>query len=155
MPRLSVWAVRAALVYLAAGATIGALVLVAKGGVLPADLLRLLPMHQEFMMLGWLLQLAIGVGYWILPRLEGARPRPGLAVLGIACLNGGILGAAIGGTVGLDRITLIGRLLELGGAVAFIAHVWARVRLGGLINRTEPRSHLHAAGSVAPGDGAR
>lgn len=129
------WAVRCALLYLAAGAVIGALMLIAKAGLLPADLLRLLPVHQEFVLLGWLVQLAMGVGYWILPRVDGARPRAALAALGIVCLNAGILAAAIGGLVGVERPVVLGRVLELAGVVAFVVHVWTRVRIGGLINR--------------------
>ncbi|MEZ4585399.1 MAG: hypothetical protein R2909_03240 [Gemmatimonadales bacterium] len=138
MPALSVWAVRAALLYLVAGGLLGTAMLLAKAGCFPAGVLRSIPIHQEIVLLGWMLQLALGVGYWILPRVEGARPRAGLAVLGIVALNGGVLGAALGGILGLENLAAAGRLLELVGAAAFLAHLWTRIRLGGLLNRLSP-----------------
>lgn len=138
MPRLSVWAVRTALIYLVVGSTVGALMLGAKAGILSITLLRLIPSHQELLLLGWLLQLAFGVGYWILPRVEGTRPRPALAVAGLACLNVGVLAAAIGWIVDRNQVVVLGRLLELTAAVTFLGHLWLRIRLGGLINRLTP-----------------
>lgn len=135
MPKLSVYAVRAALVSLTAGAVVGTLMLLARAGLLSAGMLRLLPIHQELVLIGWVLQLALGVGYWILPRVEGSRPRAGLAVSGIAALNVGMLCAVVGAGVGIERMLFAGRLVELVGAAAFIAHAWTRVRIGGLINR--------------------
>ncbi|MEZ4585388.1 MAG: hypothetical protein R2909_03185 [Gemmatimonadales bacterium] len=135
MPTLSVWAVRAALLYLVAGALLGTAMLLAKAGFFPVGALRAIPVHQEVVLLGWMLQLALGVGYWILPRVEGARPRAALAVLAVVSLNAGVIGVAIGGALGAGELTLAGRLLELVGAVAFIGHIWTRVKVGGLINR--------------------
>jgi len=58
MTRLSVWTVRTALLYLGAGFFLGALMLTQKGLPFDPALLRLLPLHIEFVLLGWTLQLA-------------------------------------------------------------------------------------------------
>ena len=73
MPRLSVIIVHTALVYLGVGFTLGALILFQKGVPYSAAVWPLLPMHIEFLLVGWTLHLALGMAYWILPRfLHGA-----------------------------------------------------------------------------------
>ena len=71
MPTLSRVAVRLALVSLVLGAAIGAALLAAPtlGGQPPW---RLLPLHVELLLFGWLVQLTMGVAYWILPRTPGS-----------------------------------------------------------------------------------
>jgi len=76
MIRLSVWPVRTALIYLAAGFLIGALMLTQKGVPLDGALLRLLPLHIEFVLVGWTLQLGMGIAFRILPRFS-REPRYG------------------------------------------------------------------------------
>ena len=68
MPRLSVWIIRTALLYLGIGFTFGALMLFNKGVPFDPMLWRLLRPHIEFVLLGWTMQLAMGVAFWIMPR---------------------------------------------------------------------------------------
>ena len=75
MPRLSVWIIRTALLYLGLGFTWGALMLFQKGVSLGAGLLRMMPMHIEFVLIGWTLHLAMGVAFWILPRFARGPSR--------------------------------------------------------------------------------
>ena len=56
------------MLYLALGMTVGALLLFHKGIPLHPALWRWLPPHLEFLLVGWTLQLAMGVAFWILPR---------------------------------------------------------------------------------------
>ena len=81
MTRLSVWTVRTALLYLGAGFLIGALMLTQKGLPFDPALLRMLPMHIEFVLIGWTLQLAMGIAFWILPRFS-REPRYGNQTFG-------------------------------------------------------------------------
>ena len=67
MPRLSRIAIRLALASLLLGAGIGAWQLSAPAFGAPRAW-SLLPVHVELMLFGWLVQLAMGVAYWILPR---------------------------------------------------------------------------------------
>ncbi len=130
MPRLSRWFVRAALLYLVAGSTLGAALLARKGLPLPPGLRAWLPTHVEFLLVGWVLQLAFGVAYWILPRMPGGfRPRPWAAWMAFVLLNGGIGLAGLGPVAGAPGwVPATGRLLEALAALAFAVHLWPRVR---------------------------
>jgi cbb3-type cytochrome oxidase subunit 1 len=131
MTRLSVWTVRAALLYLGAGLLLGALMLTQKGLPFDPALLRLLPLHVEFVLFGWTLQLAMGIAFWILPRLSRG-PRYGNQAFGwlaFVLLNVGVLCAGLGQWLGSSPfIPLIGRLAEVGAALAFTGQAWRRVR---------------------------
>lgn len=129
MPRLSIWMVRSALIHLLLGFTIGALLLANKGVPLHPYLWRLLPIHIELLLLGWTVQLALGVAYWILPRFQNARPRVALAWTAYGLLNLGIALVAVS-VVFLPNAPLVfyGRLAEVGAAVAFALHAWPRVK---------------------------
>jgi hypothetical protein len=72
MPTLSRYFVRSALIYLGIGFTLGAFILSAKAGFVDARLWAWLPMHMVILIDGWLIQLTMGVGYWILPRIQGS-----------------------------------------------------------------------------------
>ena len=129
MPRLSVWAIRSALVYLALGVTCGALLLANKGVSLSPLVWRLLPVHIEFLLMGWILQLIMGVGFWILPRFHSARGNVRAAWLAYVLLNMGVLLAGLGPTLGASQfVALLGRSAEAGAALAFALHAWPRVK---------------------------
>lgn len=127
MPRLSAWAVRAALLYLLLGFTFGALLLANKGQPFWPAVWQLLPAHVEFLVLGWTGQLALGVAYWILPRYPGgSRGNERLAGAALVLLNIGVLLAALQG-LGAGLFAA-GRVCQLGAGLLFAAHAWGRVR---------------------------
>lgn len=130
MPRLSKWMLRAALVYLALGFTLGALLLANKGIPFLPILWRLLPVHVEVVLFGWLVQFALGVGFWILPRYPGgSRGNETLAWISCGLLNLGILLAILPALDDAAGPWLVaGRAAEFGAVALFIAHAWGRVR---------------------------
>lgn len=129
MPRLSIWMVRTALVNLLIGFTFGALLLAHKGIGLHPMLWRLLPLHIEFLLIGWTLQLAMGVAYWILPRFFSKRGRVGLAWLAYLLLNSGLCCMVISVAVpAWGAVAAVGRGLEALAAVAFALHAWPRIK---------------------------
>ena len=88
MPLLSRWMVKLALLNLDLGFTLGGLLLANKGIPLHPTLWLLLPAHQEFLITGWMLNLAMEVAFWILPAL----PRnPNAVILGWPGLAGVLL----------------------------------------------------------------
>ena len=134
MTRLSVWTVRAALLYLGVGFFLGALMLTQKGLPFDPAMLRLLPVHIEFVLLGWTLQLAMGIAFWILPRFSRA-PRYGNQLLGwlaFALLNAGVLGVVFGQWLGAPLMGVMGRVAELSAVIFFTGHAWPRVKSIGL-----------------------
>jgi cbb3-type cytochrome oxidase subunit 1 len=134
LPRLSVWFVRTALVYLAIGFTLGAVLLAAPGLQLGVPAARLRPVHIEFMLTGWMVQLALGVAFWILPRFRvGAeRGREEIAWVSYALLNIGVMMAAAGGIMGLPAaVPFLGHAAQGVAAGAFALHAWPRVKVFG------------------------
>ncbi len=130
MPRLSQWYIKLAFGYLLAGFTVGALLLAHKGQPLHPALWSLLPAHIEWLLIGWVAQLTLGVAFWILPRFW-KQPRRGNttgATAAIVLLNGGIALVTVSAIFGLGPwATAGGRLLEIGAAVAFAHSAWPRI----------------------------
>lgn len=130
MPRLSRWLVRAALVYLLLGVTIGALLLTHKGLSLDPALWRWLPAHIEFLLVGWIVQFTMGVAFWIFPRFweRPRRPRESHVRIAFVSLNLGIWLVVAGTSLGLSRnLLFLGRLLELVAVAAAGRSFWPRV----------------------------
>jgi hypothetical protein len=135
VPTVSIWFIRAALAYLLAGFSLGALLLAGKGIALPAGLWRWLPVHFELLLVGWLVQLVMGVAYWIFPRFgltPAARGREGLAWLAFALLNGGVCLASVGVLGNQPVFTVVGRSAEVLAAATMALNVWARTRASGI-----------------------
>ncbi len=128
MPRLSVWFIRASFVYLLIGVTLGMLMLWNKGVPLHPAIWRLLPAHMDFLLLGWTLQLALGVAFWILPRFMTSRGNVKPAWAAFFLLNLGVWLVAVGGALGRPGYVLAGRVAEAMAAAAFALHAWPRVK---------------------------
>ncbi|GBC93394.1 hypothetical protein HRbin15_01885 [bacterium HR15] len=129
MPRLSVWFIRLALIYFGLGFTLGAGLLMAKGSFLPLTIWRYRPLHIELLLIGWIVQLAIGVSYWILPRLSEANERGSKTPVRIAllALNGGVLTVCAGFLFEREWLVFAGRVLETGAVVSYTFHLHPRL----------------------------
>ncbi|MCC6298734.1 MAG: hypothetical protein IT314_05520 [Anaerolineales bacterium] len=128
MPRLSVWFVRASFLYLLIGLFIGGLILAEKGIMFHAPVWNLLPLHMDFLLTGWLIQLAMGVAFWIIPRFSHASPRgpEGWVWLSFGLLNAGILIAAL--QYWFSSVVLIGRVAEVAAGILFVVGSWRRIK---------------------------
>ncbi len=131
MTRLSVWVVRTALIYLGIGFLIGALMLTQKGVPIEGSLLRLLPVHIECVLIGWTLQLGMGIAVWILPRFS-QEPRYGRVALGwlaYGLLNVGVISVGLGQWLNVSAVLIFcGRALEVAAVISFAAHAWPRIK---------------------------
>jgi hypothetical protein len=131
MPRLSVYFIRASLIHLLLAFTLGGLMLANKGVTLSPLIWLWLPLHMEFALVGWMVQLAIGTAYWILPRFSKSTPRGPAWLLwsSFILLNAGIL-LAVGQSVFLLAawLALGAKGLELAGIAAFVIGSWRRVK---------------------------
>jgi hypothetical protein len=138
MPRQSCWFIRASLLHLSVGVVLGGLILSAKG--FPAALgwaWLLLPAHIQVLVGGWLIQLTLGMAYWILPRLDGVGERgsPGWAWTSFGALNGGVGGAALlliartfRQAAWLDALLIVAAGLQLLALLTFARHAWPRIQ---------------------------
>ncbi len=130
MPRLSVWFVRFSLIHLFLGFTFGGLILANKGIPFAPLSRSLLPAHMEFLLLGWMVQLAMGVGYWILPRFRSDLPRGNVNIAwgALVLLNTGIVMVAIQPFISTTWLSSAGRILETSSALLFVFSSWQRVK---------------------------
>lgn len=132
MPRLTILSLRAALIYLLSGFTLGALLLANKGQPFAPQIWGLLPPHIEFVLVGWTVQLALAVAFWILPRFPGgSRGNERLASASILLLNAGVVMVAAQSLSMqhlLSFLLLAGRLCEALSGILFALHAWERVR---------------------------
>lgn len=139
MPRLSQIMIRTALVWLGIGSTVGGLLLVQKGVPFYSWLWSLRSAHIHMLLVGWTVQLACGVAFWILPRLNaaGSRGDERLAWGSYAALNSGVvLGALVslvssaggmGRALHWQSLLAVTGLLYLVGAALFAVHAWPRI----------------------------
>ena len=136
MPRLSQLMVRTALLWLALGYSLGGLLLTNKGVPFAAWIWTLRMPHVWMLLVGWLVQFAFGVAFWILPRLDAAGwrgdERP--VWLCYAALNGGVLALALRDplekampTMLIDGLSVSAAVLFLVAVAAFASHAWRRV----------------------------
>ena len=130
MPRLSFLAVRLALIYLLLGFTLGAVMLANEGISITPRIEQLLPVHVEFLLIGFIVQLAMGVAFWILPRFTGgSRGNIKLAWLAIITLNIGVLLVSFQVLPGVPlAVLLLGRFLECTAGISFVLNAWVRVK---------------------------
>jgi len=96
---------------------------------LPGGIFRLRPLHAEVLLIGWMVQLAFGVAYWILPRFRTgpARGSEWPAWVALLLLNTGVLAAGLGRIFGPPGLPLAGRAAEMLAALTFAIHLWSRV----------------------------
>lgn len=132
MPALSVWMVRLSLLHLTAGSGLGALLLASREmprlAEIGGGLWGFRNVHLETLLVGFMVQLALGVAFWILPRVGGERPRGWQAAAGAVLLNVGVVAAAAGGAWEAEAWAVAGRSAEAAAALLFGVHAWPRVR---------------------------
>ena len=130
MPRLSVYFIRASMVYLLLGFTIGGLMLANKGIQISPAIWALLPLHIEFDFMGWMIQLAMGVMFWILPRFQKGPPRGNerLGWLALILVNAGIFLMFLDVPFDVPWLAVAGRATEVLGLLLFLLGCWQRVR---------------------------
>ena len=91
---------------------------------------NLLGPHIEFLLLGWMLQMAMGVAFWILPRLGSGSPR-GKEILiysAFVLLNLGIWIGALRLYLEPSWLTVTGRILEASSVLLFVLGSWRRIK---------------------------
>lgn len=135
MPRLSQLMIRTALIWLGLGYTAGGILLAHKGVPLAPELWGLRGVHVHVLMVGWTAQLAMGVAFWILPRLDasGSRGDERPVWLCFGALNTGVISASVpgilmvGGRLPMVWLNALAGLLYVTAGLAFVIHAWPRI----------------------------
>ena len=131
MPRASAWLIRLSLLHLLSGAILGAAYLSFKATGVPAFVATHRAVHVEQMLAGWMIQLVIGVAWWILPRPAEPERAPRAATMWLVgvLLNGGVLVTALGPSPRLPELLVpAGRVAEGLAVAIFALHAWHRQR---------------------------
>ena len=136
MPRLSRFFLRGGFICLAAGMLAGGLILVQKGTGRFPFFWVLLPAHIYLVLVGGVTQCALGVSYWVLPRLAGkGRGNTALAWSSYWTLNTAILLVALHpaveialGASAAGATFVCGGVLQGLAAAGFALHAWPRIR---------------------------
>lgn len=129
MPKLSEIFIRASLVYLALGATYGALLLWNKAQPISGLIWLLRPNHIDIMLTGWMTQFVFGVAFWILPRRGSSKPRGNetWSVAAFIMVNLSLSAQIISIYLGLPSLHYLTRPLQVLGIASFLAGNWWRV----------------------------
>jgi hypothetical protein len=131
MPVLSLYFIRTALLYLLCGTTIGAVLLIQKGIPFLKPFWILLPVHIEMVIFGWIIQLVMGVAFWMLPRY-GVAPVRGnqiWMVLAYIFLNAGVILVCAGSLLYIyPAIRVAGHVLEGLAVIFFARQIWPRIK---------------------------
>jgi hypothetical protein len=76
-----------------------------------------------------MVQLVMGVAFWIFPRFWRSRGNEKPAWLAFGLINLGVWLAGVGPLLSVPVLfVLLGRLVESGAAVAFAWHIWSRIK---------------------------
>lgn len=130
---MSSWAIRLALLQLLAAFAAGGWLLAARGMPSLPRPGWLLAVHLELALLGWTLQLTMGVAYYILPKFKSGPPRGPVAPAAAAVIvfNLGVLLVLAHAVTGLPGLGLAGRGGELAAVGLFAANALPRIKAFG------------------------
>lgn len=141
MPKLSVWMIRASLIYMGIGFLFGSMILYHKGIPIYPWTWKLLNPHIEIMIFGWTIQLVMGVAFFVLPRFSDRENRYGAEYLGwwsFYLVNFGVLLTAIADWHNIILLAFFGRILVLSAILAFTIMIFPRVKpLGGFASNKQ------------------
>ncbi|MEQ9308644.1 MAG: cbb3-type cytochrome c oxidase subunit I [Balneolaceae bacterium] len=122
--------IRLSFCYFFVGTVLGAFMLINKVISFNLEVWKILPIHIEMMIFGWIIQFTVGTGYWMLPRLVKGKPRGNetIAFLIPLVLNLGIIIIISSYLIFQSyELRLVGRALEALIVPIFITLHWKRV----------------------------
>ena len=140
MPPIARSFVKASFVYFIVAFLLGALMMLDQWLGFSRWLRVVYVSQLHLLVVGWITQLAIGVAYWMFPRLrreQSAQPRgsDALAWAVLICLNVGLLLRFLfepfyrmGGGSSLAILLALSGILQAVAAIAFGLLMWARIR---------------------------
>lgn len=133
MPRLSRYLIRLAFLNLWFGFALANILMIwkAKPNLLPPAVGGWILAHVSLLLIGWMGQLALGVSYWIFPRLGFPLTERGRSVAAYAAaisLNLGVWGYSLGLILGIDWLQGGGLGAQIFAVIAYAYHIVPRIR---------------------------
>lgn len=130
MPKFSIFSIRASLLYLVIGGSVGGIMLVSKAIGLWPWIWYWRTAHIHAMLVGWLLNLIFGVAFWILPRLDahGWRGSPWLVWSASGLLQAALAVLVWSSVWPWSAAIAIASSLECLAAIAIAWHCWPRLQ---------------------------
>lgn len=137
MPTLSRWFIKIGMLYFVGGLLMGTLLLLQPLAGWSSNLQALRPVYLHMLFIGWVTQIIMGVGYWMLPKYskENPRGRNWLGWLVLFSLNVGMILRCIGEPVvvlspgsGFGWVLALASLLLLIAGWGFIFNTWGRIK---------------------------
>lgn len=137
MPRLVRWFIKSALVYFVL-ALITGLALQARTVIdLPSRIAFFRPVYFHLLVVGWITQLIIGVGYWMFPKFSKEKPRgsESLSWAVFVLLNIGLVlriisepQVAANAEPDLGWMLALSAVLQVIAGWLFVINIWPRVK---------------------------
>uniref|UniRef100_A0A7C1JS19 Uncharacterized protein n=1 Tax=Caldilinea aerophila TaxID=133453 RepID=A0A7C1JS19_9CHLR len=137
MPPITRLFVKTSLIYLITSFGVGLVLAVRPLAPLPALVNGLAPVYFHLFMVGWVMQLIVGVAYWMFPKWSRERPR-GYDTLALATywlLNAGLLlrvaaepAQLVSAWPGWGWLVVLAALLQWLAGMTFVVNTWPRVK---------------------------
>lgn len=134
MPRVARWYIKAGLVYFVLALVAGVLLEARAVADLPRWTATLRPVYVHLLVVGWITQIIIGVGYWMFPKFSRENPRGSEALAWITwiLINVGLLLRLIAEPqtfdVDLGWMLALSALLQTVAGWLFVVNTWARIK---------------------------
>lgn len=137
MPPLTRLFIKTSLVYLVAALGAGLLLALRPLLPLPAFVDGLTPVYFHLFMVGWVMQIIVGVAYWMFPKWSKLLPRghDALALATYWLLNAGLLlrivaepAQTVSAWPGWGWLIVLAATLQWLAGLAFVANTWPRVK---------------------------
>lgn len=137
MPPLTRLFIKTSLVYLVAALGAGLLLALRPLLSLPTVVGGLTPVYFHLFMVGWVMQIIVGVAYWMFPKWSKLLPRghDALALATYGLLNVGLLlrviaepAQVVSAWLGWGWLIVLAALLQWLAGLAFVANTWPRVK---------------------------
>lgn len=137
MPTLTRVFIKTGMIYFLMAMVVGVALAAPSLFSMPSTLAALRPVYFHLFMVGWVLQLIIGIAFWMFPKLSKHEPRGSEALgwLVYICLNIGLIFRAFGEILLALRpgsetgwTLALAAVLQLVAGWGFIVNTWLRVK---------------------------
>lgn len=137
MPSITRLFIKASLLYLVVALFVGVLLVLRLLYDLPGIISGFSPIYFHLFMVGWVMQLIVGVAYWMFPKWSKEQPRgyDWLALTTFWLLNVGLLlrmaaepALTVSRWGGWGWLIIVSAVLQWLAGLAFVINTWPRVK---------------------------